>query len=372
MLVAVVGAGIMGASLALHFAANEMTVLLFDGAVPGSGATGSSFACLNFFAAATSDYMQFRSEALDYHMELARPIGLVDAIRATGTLRWSTDSTQNKKLLQAASMAAGLGRTVEYLSRNEALNLEPNLCIVGGPEVIVRVSQEGWLDSVYFTKRMIDAAVATGLAHRVSEKCTKIEPLNRGAVVWTDRTCYLVDAVVLASGTGINALLEDLAYAPLVHESPKVLTQIPYFGPPIEHVVFANHIHFRANGPSSLIVGNAGDPTGLSDSGVEVTAARENVSLVRGELKDPSLGKSIAARRGTCPVPKDGYPIVGRLPGQAQIFIAVTHAGVTLAPYVALLLTREIAREGSCEVLGAFRPERFYLPIDQNGMRRIQ
>ncbi|MGY4431038.1 glycine/D-amino acid oxidase-like deaminating enzyme [Bradyrhizobium sp. F1.13.1] len=143
MLVAVVGAGIMGASLALHFAANEMTVLLFDGAVPGSGATGSSFACLNFFAASTSDYMQFRSEALDYHMELARPIGLVDAIRATGTLRWSTDTTQNKKLLQAASMAEGLGRTVEYLSRSDALNLEPNLSLVGSPEVIVAGSSGG-------------------------------------------------------------------------------------------------------------------------------------------------------------------------------------------------------------------------------------
>ncbi|MCC8959219.1 FAD-binding oxidoreductase [Bradyrhizobium sp. Pear77] len=72
MLVAVVGAGIMGASLALHLAGNELTVLLFDGAVPGSGATGSSFACLSFFAGATPDYMQFRSEALDYHVELAR------------------------------------------------------------------------------------------------------------------------------------------------------------------------------------------------------------------------------------------------------------------------------------------------------------
>ncbi|TYO64555.1 FAD-binding oxidoreductase [Bradyrhizobium hipponense] len=370
MLVAVIGAGIMGASLALHFAAKEMTVLLFEGAAPGSGATGSSFACLNFFAGGTSDYMQFRSEALGYHVALARRIGLADTIRAKGTLRWSTESTQAKKLLQAAGVAEGLGRRVEYLSRNDALKLEPNLSIVGPPEVIVRVPQEGWLDSVHFTRRMIDAAVATGLAHCVAEKCTRIEPLNQGAVVWTNRTCYLVDAVVLASGIGINALLEDLACAPLVHESPDVLTRIQYFGPPIEHVVFANHIHFRANGPSSLIVGNADDPMGVGDPGI--TAAGENVSLVRDELKEPSFGDSVAPQRGTRPVPKDGYPIVGRLPGQEQIFIAVTHAGVTLAPYIALLLSTEIAREESCDVLGAFRPERFNLPIDQNRMPRIQ
>ncbi|MET4213838.1 FAD-dependent oxidoreductase [Bradyrhizobium sp. LA2.1] len=371
MLVAVVGAGIMGASLALHFAGNEMTVLLFDGAAAGSGATGSSFACLNFFAGATSGYMQFSSEALDYHVELARQIGLVDTIRATGTLRWSTDSIQNKKLLQAGSMAEGLGRTVEYLSRNDALNLEPNLSIVGCPEVILRAPQEGWLDSVHFTKRTIDAAVATGLAHRVREKCTRIEPLKQGVVVWTNRTCYLVDAVVLASGVGINSLLDDLACEPLVDELRDVLTLIQYFGPPIEHVVFANHIHFRANGPSSLIVGNAYDPVGLRDSDVAVKAVRENVSLVRGELKDPSVGESITAQKGTRPVPKDGYPIVGRLPGQERIFIAVTPSGVTLAPYIPLLLTTEIANETSCEALGAFRPERFNPPIG-NSPPRLQ
>ncbi|MGY8685108.1 FAD-binding oxidoreductase [Bradyrhizobium sp. UFLA05-153] len=365
MLVAVVGAGMMGASLALHLARNEMTVLLFDGAAPGSGATGSSFACLNFFTGATSDYMQFRSEALDYHAELAGQIGVADAIRRTGTLRWSTKSRENKKLLQAAKMAEGQGRTVEYLSRNDALSLEPNLSIVGRPEVIVRVPQEGWLDSVYFTKCVIDTAVGNGLVHYVSEKCTRMEPLNQGVVLWTNRTSYLVDAVVLASGIGINLLLEDLACPPLVDEMPEVLTLLQYFGPPIEHVVFANHIHFRANGRSSLIVGNAHDRTDLRDAGIAAKAAGRHVLSVKGELKEPSFGASITAQIGIRPVSKDGYPIVGRLPGQERIFVAVAHAGITLAPYVALLLTTEIATGALIEELDAFRPDRFYRPIDQ-------
>lgn len=236
---------------------------------------------------------------------------------------------------------------------------------MGCPEVIVRAPQEGWLDSVRFTTRTIDAAVASGLTHNVSEKCTRIEPINQGAVVWTNRTCYLVDAVVLASGIGINSLLEDVGCAPLVDELPQVLTRVQYFGPPIEHVVFANDIHFRENGRSSLMIGNACDTTRLRDSRTSIRAARENVSLIRNELKEPSLGKSTTAQSGTRPVSKDGYPIVGRLPGQERIFIAVAHAGVTLAPYIALLLTTEIARDASCEALGGFRPERFNLPIDQ-------
>lgn len=363
MLVAVVGAGIMGASLALHFARNEMTVLLFDDAAPGSGVTGLSFACLDFFTGTTSDYMQFRSEALDYHAELAGQIGLADAIRRTGTLRWSTKSRQNKKLLQTARMADGLGRTVEYLSRTDVLKLEPNLGIVGRPEVVVRVPQEGWLDSVYFTRRMIDVAVGTRVAHYVSEKCTRIEPLNQGVELRTNRTSYLVDAVVLASGIGLNVLLEDLGCAPFVDEMPEVLTLLPYFGPPIEHVVFANHIHFRANGHSSLIVGNTCDRTDLRDAGLAARAAGQNISLVRRELKEASFGDSIRVQTGTRPVSKDGYPIVGRLPGQPRIFVAVTDPGITLGPYIAQLLTKEITTEALCEKLDTFGPERFYRTI---------
>lgn len=41
---------------------------------------------------------------------------------------------QNMKLLQPARMAERQGRIVEYLSRKDALILDPNLNIVGYPE----------------------------------------------------------------------------------------------------------------------------------------------------------------------------------------------------------------------------------------------
>lgn len=366
MLVAVVGAGIMGASLALHLARSGVTVLLFDAAEPGSGVTASTFACLNFFAGTTSQCMQFRSEALNYHAQLADQIGLTDALRAKGTLRWATGATQAKQLLQAATMAEGLGRTVEYLSRNDALNLEPNLSISGCPKAIIRLPEEGWLDSVRFTRRMIDCATATGLTHYIAEKCTRIEPVSQGAVLWSSRTCYRVDAIVLANGTGINCLLEDLGYAPLINEVPGVLALVQYSGPQVEHIIYADHIHFRTEDPSSLMIGNADDPTGLPDAAVAVKAAAENVSLVSRELKTACFGQSITVKIGTRPIPKDGYPIVGRLPHQERIYIAGAHAAVTVAPYIALLLTAEIANEASREELAAFRLERFDRSIGQN------
>ncbi|TYO61060.1 FAD-binding oxidoreductase [Bradyrhizobium hipponense] len=358
MLVAVLGAGIMGASLAIHLARNDVTVLLFDDVGAGSGATRPSFDCLDFFTGATSDDMRFRSEALHYQAELSGQIGLADAVRRTGTLRWSTKVRQNRKLIQAARMAEALGRTVEYLSRNDALILEPNLSIVGCPEVIVRVPQEGWLDSVHFTKRLIDIAVDTRLTHCIFEKCKRMEPLNHGVELWTDRTSYFVDAVVLAGSGGINLLLEEFACAPLANEMLEVLTLLRYIGPPIKHVVFANHTHFRAN-EHSLVIRNAFDRASIRDPGVAIRAAGESVSSVRRELKRARFEDFFSVQIGSRPVSEDGYPIVGRLPGLPRMFVATTQADITLAPYIALLLSTEIAEDASCEALDPFRPDRF-------------
>ena len=42
------------------------------------------------------------------------------------------------------------------------------------------------------------------------------------------------------------------------------------------------------------------------------------------------------------PLPVDGHPIVGRLPGAEWLYVAVTHSGVTLAAHLSRLLTADL------------------------------
>lgn len=37
---------------------------------------------------------------------------------------------------------------------------------------------------------------------------------------------------------------------------------------------------------------------------------------------------------GIRPIPEDGFPVVGRAPGIAGLYVAITHSGITLAPAI--------------------------------------
>lgn len=360
MLVAIIGAGIMGACLAAHLCGDGITVLAFDEAGTGSGATGTSFACVNFFAGQSLDYMQFRATAMDYQRAFAQRLDINDIRQSRGSLRWCDDAPDREKLVQRAQSALHLGRVVEFLRPREAMTLEASLSISSQAEVVVRLPEEDWLDAPSFAKHVIEKTASSGMVRCISEKCTRIEPRNQCAIVWTNRTSYRVDVVILANGVGMGALLENLAIPDFVEAVPGVLASVGYNGGPVDHVVYANKLHFRADGPDRMLLGTSHDPDGLPDAGVAIKAAADTASEVSLHLKDRSFGNSLRARIGVRPVPKDGYPVIGRLPGQECIFVAVAHAAVTLAPYVTMLLAREILTGEESEHLAPFRPERFY------------
>jgi glycine/D-amino acid oxidase-like deaminating enzyme len=59
------------------------------------------------------------------------------------------------------------------------------------------------------------------------------------------------------------------------------------------------------------------------------------------------------------PMPRDGMPIIGRLPGFPAVYVATGHAGVTIAPAVAELLKQELIDGKPSSLLGSFSPGRF-------------
>jgi glycine/D-amino acid oxidase-like deaminating enzyme len=67
----------------------------------------------------------------------------------------------------------------------------------------------------------------------------------------------------------------------------------------------------------------------------------------------------VSARLAARPMPADGLPVIGRLPGIAGVYIAVMHSGVTLAPVAARFIAAEIVDGLEAEELNGVRPARF-------------
>jgi glycine/D-amino acid oxidase-like deaminating enzyme len=62
---------------------------------------------------------------------------------------------------------------------------------------------------------------------------------------------------------------------------------------------------------------------------------------------------------GYRPLPVDEYPVLGALPKAADIHVAVTHSGVTLAPIIGRLTAEEVLRGAHAALFAPYRPERF-------------
>lgn len=65
----------------------------------------------------------------------------------------------------------------------------------------------------------------------------------------------------------------------------------------------------------------------------------------------------VDVRVGVRPMPDDGLPLVGAVPGVPGLHLAVLHSGVTLAPVVGRLLAREIIDGLPVPELDGVRPD---------------
>lgn len=78
----------------------------------------------------------------------------------------------------------------------------------------------------------------------------------------------------------------------------------------------------------------------------------------------PELRRAIFEDAVICwrPMPLDGYPVIGASPARRDVYIAITHSGVTLAPVVGQLAALEVIEGVPIERLKEFRPARNFGP----------
>ena len=75
----------------------------------------------------------------------------------------------------------------------------------------------------------------------------------------------------------------------------------------------------------------------------------------------PGLRKAkiVRAFSGIRAMPEDGFPILGKVPGHENLYVAATHSGVTLSPLIGTLIT-ELIMDGETSI-----------PIDRYSLSRF-
>jgi glycine/D-amino acid oxidase-like deaminating enzyme len=92
---------------------------------------------------------------------------------------------------------------------------------------------------------------------------------------------------------------------------------------------------------------------------VERKVAADAFETIRGMIVSdgPLLPEShVIGRR---PIPKDGFPAIGRSADISGLYVAVMHSGITLAPVIGRLVADEVLTDRRDSLIDAYGLERF-------------
>jgi len=346
--VAVVGAGIVGASVAFHAASAGAAVVLLDAALPASGVTGESFAWIGGPGGrdAVDGSTPLRLTALEDYRRLERELPDV-RVRWSGSVAWGEDA-----LLDLGN----LGPQERLVDAAQVARLEPNLRVP--PQRAVVRSADGAVDPVGVTEALVAAARCRGADLRVGDTVTRLR-VEAGTVVGVDTSTWFVASrtVVLAAGVGVPTLCAPLEAHVPVAASPSLLLRFRAPRGLVRTLVACPEIEVRESSAGHLIAAQAytGEATreDLQRSGKD--ALRLLLTMFTG-AEDVRL---IDVRVGMRPMPADELPIIGPLPHHPGGYVAVMHSAVTLAPAVGRLVAAELVDGLQAGDLQGLRPDRF-------------
>ena len=368
--VGVVGGGIVGASMAYHLSRAGARVTLFERAQPGSGATQNSFAWVNAFAS-DRKYRALRLASLmAYHdLDARLKLGIVWG----GYTHWASSAAQVQSLEESAAQMAGTPYPVRPIDARELIAMTPSL--MPGPVTAAFFSRiDGHLNPVEVTLRFLDAARQHGAT--VMLQC-EVLGLNRehGVLsgVETSQGGLPLDRLIVAGGVDTPRVLAMVGFDLTLRHAPGILANSKPTAvvSPIIYEAPGN-LSFKQMADGSIVGTDSPEPP---ETGVhrEIRAHAmdfpdEALRAVHGNRILTKIAQILPAARGIGldrltlgfrPMPLDELPVMGAIPGAPDVYVAVTHSGVTLAPILGRYATQEVMTGSRVPALAPFRPERF-------------
>jgi glycine/D-amino acid oxidase-like deaminating enzyme len=360
---AVIGLGIVGACAAYAVTRRGARVIALDAGVGGRGTSGTSFAWLNSVKKEPEAYHRLNVEGMAAHRELARELGPGGGHHEGGSLEWSGGGESEHELRARVEQLRSWSYAADWITREQAVKLEPGLAIPREARNVVFFADDAWLDAPRLIRTLIDAAAASGaeIHERTPVHSFRIHDGIIDALV-VDHGEIAADSVLVCVGPATKTFVEALGVSMPVNRVPGLLAVTSRPNEALERVVHAPGIHLRPDASGGLLLGSE-DVDGPAANTTSATEHRKLAELLlqRAGAVFPAARdtKIVEYRIGVRPMPGDRHTIAGRLPELANGWMIATHSGVTLGPLLGRLMADEIVRGIASPMLAPFRPDRF-------------
>ena len=348
----VVGAGIIGASIAWHLVRDGARVTVVSADRGGGVATPNSFAWINASWGNPKPYFDLRTRSMAEWTRLAAEVPGIP-LRWCGSLCYDLPPDQ---LEDFAREHGGWGYGIRRVDAAEAARIEPALA--RPPEQALHVAGEGAAEPVAATLALLVDAERRGAVLRMTTPVRTLT-LESGRVVGvlTDEGRLAADEVVIAAGTGSSELLAGIGVALPVETPPGLLVHSKPHAPLLNGLVIGEVAHVRQTAEGRIV---AGSDFGGAEPGADAAATAQALfAEVRAMLAGADNLALDFHTVGYRPTPADGFPVIGRPAGTGGLYVSVMHSGVTLAPAVGLFAAAEILSGERSGLLSPYGPDRF-------------
>ena len=372
MNVVVVGAGIVGAAIAYCLSRrNNVNVTVLEKSEPASGASGHSFAWLNSFGKDPVRYHNLNCRSMDMWHRFAGGLERDIGFLCSGQLRWENTEEGARALRQRVEQLQARGYACRLISAAEIRQLEPGLS-PGTVKAASLSEADGCVEPPKVIEACLEKARERGGTVQTQAPVTGMSVEDGSStsrqikVVRTPNDEIDCDIVVLASGVHTTRLAAMAGVHIPQQESPGVVVRTTPCQPLLSGVsaihapridVCRGDVHLRQAWDGTLLIGQGSQESLNRDDSQQ----HADELLARAKHYFPSIdgASAIPVPVGYRPMPIDGFPVLGFVPSVPNLYIALMHSGVTLAPLIGELATLEIVDGARVEMLDPYRPERF-------------
>jgi glycine/D-amino acid oxidase-like deaminating enzyme len=365
---AVIGAGVLGAALAVRLAVRGAAVTLLDAGVPGRATTRSSLAWCNANDKTPRDYFERNAEGMRAWAALAASLDGAAWHRPVGNLEWAVTESDRAELDRRMRRLARWGYPVRRVDRAAAAELEPGIRPPAEVSELAWFAEESYLLTEPLVDRLVDRAARLGVTVRTG-RYGRVTGVERGALRTTAGPPVPADTVVCCAGRWTAEVLRccgEPTPAPLLDwadpgsAAPGLVVRVgPDGAPAPRRMLHTPEVVLRPHGEAGVLHLEA--PDAVVDLHTPERALRDWAAelLARAVRVVPGLAGARVLEYRVCvrPMPLDGYPVVGRLPNGC--YLMVTHSGVTLGAHLAELAAAELIEGVSRPELAPYRPQRF-------------
>ena len=374
--VIVVGAGVVGCSVAYYLAGEGIKVTLLEKEAIGSGASAHATGSLSLLGTEFSPGTSFQlalagyNEFPDLVQRLAAETGIDLLYQRCPSLRLALDEDEARLIQEPMPWQQELVN-LHWIDGDEVRRIEPRLT----SQVIGAVYQD---ESAQLDSYRLNLALGQGAEKKgaVIQQREVTGLLTDGARVYGVKTGSVeihCDTVVVAAGTWSRAFTQWLDFPVPVRPMKGERLMLRYQGEPLAVLISSpkrGHMISRLDGLLSvgstggrdydekvLFLGEEFDRQPTESAKVELL--QRAIDVFPG-LEEAELVEQLAGSR---PLSPDSKPIIGPVPGRSGVLLATGHTtkGIHLGPITGRIIA-DYVRVGSSTVvadMSPFLPDRF-------------